>query len=86
MTLTIPIPDELEEMLRQRVGDLNAYAREVIAVGLYRDGKLYHKQFAELLGLDRWQAEEVLHRHGIADITAEDLQSDDKVIRKHLGL
>lgn len=87
MTLMIPIPDSLDDTLRREVsGDLNVYAREAIAVQLYRDGKLYHKQFAQMLGLDRWDAEEVLHRHGVADITAKDLDREDATIRRHLGL
>lgn len=85
--MTIPIPDDLEQILRQCVGgDLNAYAWEAVAVELYREGKLYHKQFAQLLGLDRWQADEVLRRHGVVDITSRDLDREDKVIRQHLGL
>jgi predicted HTH domain antitoxin len=87
MTLTISTPDELGETLRQRVGgDLSAYAREVFAVSLYRSGMLSHKELTEILGVDRWQAEEVLRRHGVVDITPQDLERDDRVIRQHLGL
>lgn len=87
MSVTIPIPEDLAAALRQRAkGDVNAYAREVLAVELYRDGVLYHKQFAQILGLDRWQAEEVLRRHGVVDITRDDLDRENEVIRQHLGL
>lgn len=83
MTLTIPIPDSLDDALRRHMGnDMNAYAREALAVELYREGKLYHKQFAQMLGLDRWQADEVLRRHGIANLTPEEIDLQFQSIRK----
>ncbi len=80
--VTIPIPDQLGETLRRSVGgDLSTYAREALAVQLYRERKLYHKQFAEILGLDRWQADEILHRHGVVDLTPEEVDRQFESIR-----
>ena len=82
MTLTIPIPDPLGQILRRNIGgDLDTYAREAMAVQLYRERKLYHKQLAEILGVDRWQADEVLHRHGVVDLTPEEIDRQFQTIR-----
>lgn len=82
MTLSISIPDRLAEMLRHHIdGDLGAYALEALAVQLYRERKLYHKQLAEILGLDRWQTDEVLRRHGVVDLTPEEIDRQFVAIR-----
>lgn len=82
MTLTIPISDALGEALRRNIdGDVDTYALEAMAVQLYRERKLYHKQFAEILGLDRWQADEVLSRHGVVDLTPEEVDRQFQSIR-----
>lgn len=83
MTLTIPISDDIERALRERgTGDLNAHARETLAVEWYRQGKLYHKQFAAMLGMDRWQADEVLRQHGVCDLTPEEIDRQFDSIQK----
>ena len=82
MTLSISIPDRLVETLRRSVGgNLNAYALEALAVQLYRERKLYHKQLAEILELDRWQTDEVLRRHGVVDLTVEEIDRQFQAIR-----
>jgi len=52
MTLSIPIPEDLDEAL---VHQLDQDARQVVAVRLYQEGKLSHGQLAKYLGIDRAQ-------------------------------
>lgn len=69
--VTIPIPDDLDEVL---VRELDTAAREAVGVRLYREGKLSHGQFADFLGIGRGKADEVLGRHGIVDeFTADEI-------------
>jgi hypothetical protein len=79
MTLHIPIPEGLDDAT---VHDLDKTAREAVALRLYQQGKLLHKQFAALLGLDRWQAEELLHQHGISDLTVEEIDRQFDTIQR----
>jgi len=76
MTLTISIPEALEEALRRNVGgDLDAYVREVLAVDLYRTRKLTHGQLQKFLGVSSHQADAVLKKHGgVDDVSAEELE------------
>lgn len=64
MTVTIPLPDNLDEALLR---ELDHAAREAVAVRLYREGKLSHGQFATLLGIGRGEVDDVLARYGIID-------------------
>jgi len=79
MTLNISIPDGLDDHL---IRDLDQAAREAIAVRLYSEGKLLHKHFAQFLDLDRWQADEVRFRHGIAEMTPEELRHEHESVRR----
>jgi predicted HTH domain antitoxin len=69
MTVTIPLPDNLDEAL---VRELDHAAREAVAARLYREGKLSHGQFAKFLNIGRGEVDEVLARHGIVDEFAAD--------------
>ncbi len=65
----------MEQTLRANTPDLDAPAKEAVLVALFREGQLTHKQFAQTLGLDRWQAEAVLKKHNVI----EDLPTIDEV-------
>ncbi|MBI4581925.1 MAG: UPF0175 family protein [Planctomycetes bacterium] len=79
MTVTVPIPDNLDEAL---VRELDQAAREAVAVRLYREGKLSHGQFASFLGIGRGQADEVLGRHGVVDeFTADQIAAQVQASR-----
>lgn len=75
MQLTVDLPNDLEAVLRRTVdGDLNAYAREALAVQLYRDRKITHGQFQRFLAISSYEADTILKRHGgVDDLTAEEL-------------
>jgi hypothetical protein len=70
MTLTVELPGDLEAVLRRNVdGDLNAYAREALAVQMYRDRKLTHGQLQRFLGVGSYDKE----HGGVDELTAEEL-------------
>ena len=62
MQITLQIPDELSRLVPAR----EALPRELLeayAADAYRNERLTRHQVGQLLGLDRWQAEEFLARH-----------------------
>jgi hypothetical protein len=75
MTVTVELPSDLEAILRRNVqGDLNAYAREALAVQMYRDRKLTHGQLQQLLGVSSYEADTILKNHGgVDELTADEL-------------
>jgi predicted HTH domain antitoxin len=87
VTLTLRFPPELERSLRQDIPDLEADALEAYTVELYRRGNLSKQQLAEVLRLDRLQAEAALKRHGVFEgsLTAEDVDSDRRALDGVLG-
>lgn len=77
MTLTIQLPDELARRLREKIPDLESEARESFAVDLYRRRELTHHQLSQVLGLDRFQTDGVLKKHGVMlDLTAEEFAAE----------
>jgi hypothetical protein len=82
MTVTFTIPESVQKLIADDTTDLNNLAREDFLVARYKDGKLSHKQLSDALGLDRWQTEDVLWRHGVSDLTAEEIQRQVQTIRK----
>lgn len=86
MTITMPVPDNLEKQLELAWPDLPRKAMEAIAVEGYREETLSRGQVGELLGLDRMATEEFLMAHGVTrhyDIA--DLDQDITTNRTLLG-
>lgn len=67
MAVSFQLPSDLEQNLRQGVGDLDAEAKEALLITLYRRGKLSRPQLAQALGVDRLAAEEVLRKHHVTE-------------------
>jgi predicted HTH domain antitoxin len=66
MTLHIDIPASLEADLRSRLGDeLPRNATEALAVEWYRQRLISHGQFAEMLGISRYEADGMLKQHKV---------------------
>ncbi len=66
MILTVNIPDELAQVLGEGFGNLGRAALEALASKAYRKDVLSLEQVRRLLELDsRWEAQEVLSRHGV---------------------
>jgi hypothetical protein len=66
MTIRFDIPPEIERELSAGTLDLNAEAREVFLVNLYRQERIAHHQLASALGLGRIETDGVLKRHGVS--------------------
>ncbi|MBN9690016.1 MAG: UPF0175 family protein [Verrucomicrobia bacterium] len=63
MRITIELPDEIAESLGPELS-LSRRLLEAYAIEGYRSEKLTRRQVGQLLGLDRWKAEEFLAEHG----------------------
>jgi hypothetical protein len=82
MAITIQLPPKIEEELRRDIFDLDQAAKESMLVGLYRQKRLTHGQLAQSLGLDRFETEDLLHRHNVTEDlgTLEDYLSDARTL------
>ena len=81
MTVSVELPDEIEQTLRRELGDLGQAAKEAVLVELYRQHKLTHHEVATALGLSRFETDDLLKRHGVPyDITLEDIQRESASI------
>jgi len=66
MILTVNIPDDLAYALGEGYEDLGCAALEALAAEAYSLDLLSLEQVRRLLGLEsRWQAQDVLCRHGV---------------------
>jgi predicted HTH domain antitoxin len=65
MTIHFEIPKDIEERLRAAGIDLTQMAKEALLVDLYRTARITHHQLAEALGLNRYETDGVLKRHGV---------------------
>jgi hypothetical protein len=73
MSVTFELPVEIEELLRQRLSDLNQAAKESSLVEMYRQRVITRPQLSAALNLGRIETESLLNQHGVT----EDLPSDD---------
>lgn len=86
--ITIHIPDDAEQALRDAWGDnLDRAALEALAIEAYRTGKLGISHVRRLLGLEsRWEAEAWLGIRGVNwNYSIEDLEADRKTLDRILG-
>ena len=87
MSVTVELPRDIEEKLRQENPNLDFDAKEAFAVELFRQGKLNHLQLSRVLGGDRFATDAVLKRHQVEEqaLTSTDLESDRTTLGKVLG-
>ena len=87
MTVNFQLPEELEQSLGGDAADVGAQAKEAFLVSLYRQGKLTHVTLAEALGLDRFQTEELLHKHHVTEDlgTLEEYLADGQALKELRG-
>lgn len=67
MPVSFQLPTDLEQNLRHNLNDLDAVAKEALLVSLYRQGKLTHHALSQTLGLDRFETENLLHKHNVTE-------------------
>jgi predicted HTH domain antitoxin len=79
MQVTLTLPDEIAQQLA--VGrDLSRAALEALAIEGCREHRLSDDQAAELLGMDHYELDGLLKRHGVfLDYSIEDYGRDREV-------
>ena len=87
MTVSFQLPSTIEEQLRKELVDLDQVAKEAALVELYRQEKLTHHELTTALGLDRFETESLLKRHGVTEdcVTAEELDKQLTELRRLTG-
>jgi predicted HTH domain antitoxin len=87
MAITIELPSAIEEELRSEEGDLAAVSKEALLIELYREGRISHGELADVLGLSRNQADEVLRRRRVTEdlLTSTELAEQVTGLRRLLG-
>jgi predicted HTH domain antitoxin len=87
MAVTIQLPADLEQRLRAESANLDAEATSALALDLFRRGKLSHSELSKVLGLDRFQTDAYLQRHGAweGSVTAHDLDQQRRTLERVLG-
>jgi predicted HTH domain antitoxin len=87
ITVTVDLPPEIEQRLEAARRDLAGVAREAVAVDLFRRGILSHFKLAQMLGLDRFEVDALLKRHGVAEqsLTHDEVDADRRSIDELIG-
>jgi predicted HTH domain antitoxin len=87
MTVTIQLPIDLEQRLRAELPNLEAEARDLLALELFRRGKISHVELSAVLGFDRFETDAFLKRHNVFEgsLTAQDLDEQGKILTRVLG-
>ena len=82
MTVTIELPADIEQALREQWQDLPRAVLEAVAIEGYRKAILSHRQVGELLGLDWWDVEKFLSEQRVERYSAEALEQDLDTLKK----
>lgn len=87
MSITFDLPAGLEEQLRRDHANLDGIAKEAALVELYRQGRITQHQLAESLDKTRFEIDEILKQHNVADdlVTAEGVAEQVATLRRLLG-
>ena len=87
MAVTIQLPPDVEQRLRADSPDLDVVAKEAMLIELYRREKVTHYELSQALGLDRFDTDAVLKKHGVAvDLpTPEEIEDDLRRLRQLVG-
>ena len=65
MNVSFEIPRDIGQQVRGQGVDLNGEVREAFLVELYRQDRITHGQLQRALGLDAYETDGVLKRHGV---------------------
>jgi hypothetical protein len=85
--VSVNLPPELENLLRDERLDLTRVARDAVAVDLFRRGVLNHVQLGGVLGLDRFETDALLKQHKVSEhaLTHSDVDADVGSINDLVG-
>jgi len=82
MTISFELPQDIVQQIRTNGADLNGKAREAFLVELYREDAITHGQLSRALGLDSYDTDGVLKKHGVyLEISAEELRAEAAALR-----
>jgi len=65
----VDLPSDVEQRLLSEKPNLNEFAREAVAIQLFRDGKLTHFDLGQTLSLDRFETDALLKRYRVEEGT-----------------
>jgi predicted HTH domain antitoxin len=87
LSVTILLPPDLEQKVRQASGDLNIEVTRAFALELFRRGTLSHAELARMLILDRFETDAFLKQHGVFEgsLQMSDLEADAETLRRLMG-
>jgi formamidopyrimidine-DNA glycosylase len=87
LTVTLDLPPDVEQKLREETPDLNADVKEAYVRELFRRGKLSHYELSQVLGLDRFETDAYLKKHNVFEgsLTMEDLEEQRRTLDRLLG-
>lgn len=85
--LSIPLSPELTRALKDVGGTPDIAAREILAVSLFREGRLNHLELSRVLELGRFETDAVLKRHEVVNgaLSLKDLEMDRATLDRILG-
>jgi predicted HTH domain antitoxin len=88
VSVAVDLPADVEDRLRAESGDLCSAVRESFVINLFRRGILTHHDLGRSLGLDRFETDALLKRHGVTEysLTHEDIDADVRSLKEFLGL
>jgi Uncharacterised protein family (UPF0175) len=81
MAVTFDLPNDIEQHLRDELGDLGQTAKEAMLVELYRQQKITQVDLSRALGISRIEAEGVLKKHQVTEDLLTDAEHDAALTR-----
>ena len=86
MQVTVELPDQVARQWGETPDAVGRHVLEDVAIEGYRTGRLSHRQFGQMLGLDYWQTEAFLKERAVPlNYTAADLEADNAALAKILA-
>jgi predicted HTH domain antitoxin len=87
MLVTVQLPDQVARQWGETPDAIGRHVVEDAAVEGYRAGRLTHRQFGEMLGLDYWQSETFLRQRGVPlNYSVADLEADNATLARILAV
>jgi len=87
MNITVNLPDDISEALRDRWGDVSRRALEALAIEGYRTGVLSETQVKRLLGFEtRFQVHALLKEHRVPYRYSDVDVQEDLTAHRELGI
>ena len=86
MQVIVELPDQVARQWGETPDAVGRHVMEDAAIEGYRAGRLSHRQFGVMLGLDYWQTETFLKERGVPlNYSAADLEADSATLGKILA-